>query len=115
MSKASRAIREELTDEFIARFWKHVDKGPDCWTWKKCLVKGYPRYYINKVGVSGHQVSLFLATGELPGPGEHTDHICHNPACVRPEHLRIVTRKQNNENRAGAQKNCKSGVRGVIW
>ena len=45
----------------------------------------------------------------------HIDHICHNRACVNPDHLRAVTPKQNNENRAGANPNSKSGVRGVHW
>lgn len=35
--------------------------------------------------------------------------------CVTPDHLRLATRKQNEENRAGAQINSKSGVRGVCW
>jgi hypothetical protein len=42
------------------------------------------------------------------------DHICHNRACVNPQHLRLTTHKQNQENRGGAQRNSSSGVRGVI-
>ena len=34
---------------------------------------------------------------------------------MNPDHLRAVTPKQNNENRAGASPRSKSGVRGVHW
>ena len=41
------------------------------------------------------------------------DHICHNRACVKPEHLRLVTNKQNQEHRRGATARSQTGVRGV--
>jgi len=43
------------------------------------------------------------------------DHICHNPSCVNPEHLRQITHRQNIENRAGANANSTSGARGVSY
>lgn len=33
--------------------------------------------------------------------------------CVNPEHLRLLTHRENGQNRAGANLNSKSGVRGV--
>lgn len=41
------------------------------------------------------------------------DHTCHNRSCVNPDHLRVVTNKQNAENLRGANRASKSGVRGV--
>jgi len=44
------------------------------------------------------------------------DHVCHTPACVNPEHLRIVTRKQNMENRGKVvRRNNSSGYQNVEW
>lgn len=41
------------------------------------------------------------------------DHICHNRACVRLEHLRPATAKQNCANRVGPNPRNKLGVRNV--
>jgi hypothetical protein len=44
------------------------------------------------------------------------DHACHNRACVNPDHLRLASPKQNQENRRGAaSSNRSSGVRGVTY
>jgi hypothetical protein len=43
------------------------------------------------------------------------DHKCHNTCCVRPTHLRPATNKQNNENKRGAHRDSRSGIRGVYW
>ena len=61
-----------------------------------------------------HRVSFELASGPIPG-GLSIDHICHNRGCVRPEHLRLATAKQNAENLSGLRKDNTSGVRGVFW
>jgi hypothetical protein len=47
--------------------------------------------------------------------GMVVDHINHNTLDNRKSNLRVVSQKQNQENRKGAQKNSKSGVRGVYW
>jgi ABC-type transport system substrate-binding protein len=46
-------------------------------------------------------------------PGMLVDHMCHNPACVNPLHLRVADKKQNAENMLGATRASKSGIRGV--
>lgn len=91
-------------------FQRNVEKTDGCWNWKGATSSaGY-----GLIGERGyaHRVSLELATGRKLG-GSYVDHICHNPACVNPEHLRAVTQKQNMENHSGAKRSSKSGVRGV--
>jgi hypothetical protein len=46
-------------------------------------------------------------------PGMQVDHKCFTKACVNPDHLRIVTNKQNREHLRGAQVDSKTGIRGV--
>lgn len=45
----------------------------------------------------------------------YVDHRCHNRGCVRPDHLRLATNKQNQENLSGPHQDSSSGVRGVSW
>jgi hypothetical protein len=60
-----------------------------------------------------HRVSYELANGPIP-TGVVIDHVCHTPSCVRPDHLRPATTKQNMEHRKGpTATNRSSGVRGV--
>ena len=61
-----------------------------------------------------HRLVFTFVYGEIPA-GIQLDHICHVKACVAPEHLQMVTPKQNMENRKGPQRNSTSGIRGVHW
>jgi hypothetical protein len=58
---------------------------------------------------------LFPGITTIGFAGTTTRHRCHNRACVGLQHLRPASNKQNNENLPGAQRNSKSGVRGVRW
>lgn len=96
------------------RFWSKVDKGGDCWNWTAYVMPlGYGQFgRATGVKVLAHRLSYELANGPIPS-GMEVDHRCFNRICVRPEHLRLTTHKQNNEHRQGAQKNSATGVRGV--
>lgn len=96
------------------RFWSKVDKSKECWEWTAGRVNGYGTYWANGKSHKAHRVSYEMCVGPIP-KGLVIDHICHNTACVRPEHLRLATNKQNVENQLGAQSHSTSGVRGVTW
>lgn len=97
------------------RFWAKVDKTGACWNWtaSKCH-NGYGRFGIKREVPYSHRVSYEMANGPIPA-GMELDHTCHNRACVNPAHLRPATHKENLENLSGAQRNSKTGVRGVCW
>lgn len=97
------------------RFWAKVDKSGDCWEWTASkgshgygqIGRGAP----SKAVLLAHRVSYEIANGPIPH-GMVIDHICHNRGCVNPDHLRVVTQKQNLENRSGTRNS--TGVRGVF-
>lgn len=99
----------------IERFWSKVDKTETCWNWTGTRGHyGHGSMKIDGKNIGAHRVSYTLSVGPIPD-GLVIDHICHNPSCVNPGHLRAVGQKQNMENRTGAHSNSKSGVRGVSW
>lgn len=97
------------------RFWAKVEKTVACWNWTgRVSVYGYGQLRSSGTMQAAHRVSYAMHKGPIPD-GLHVDHMCHNRACVNPEHLRAVTPKQNNENLIGARRGSVSGVRGVYW
>jgi len=106
---------QNLTPSELDRFWAKVDKSADCWTWTGSTSShGYGDIQFRGNRQRAHRISLSIATGER-GPEFFADHICHNRACVNPEHLRWVTQKQNQENRLATSKTNTSGFRGAAW
>lgn len=62
-----------------------------------------------------HRFAWTLKHGPISDGIEIDHNQCHNPPCINPDHLKAVTHKQNTENRKGAQRDSKSGIRGVRW
>lgn len=97
------------------RFWDKVNKTETCWLWTAQLSpKGYGVFDWQDRPRRAHRLSYEAATGVHPGALQ-VDHLCYTRNCVRPDHLQLATNQQNNENRQGANKNSRSGIRGVSW
>jgi hypothetical protein len=97
------------------RFYKKVDTSGYCHLWIAGKdTGGYGIFRIENRNRPAHRIAYELAHGPFDA-AFHVDHICFNHACVNPKHLRLTTRGQNAENRAGATRRSKSGVRGVSW
>lgn len=99
------------------RFWEMVNKTSNCWLWTGSTKSqgGYGRFVIDdNRRILAHRYAYELLVGPITD-GMQLDHICRIRHCVNPEHLRVVTRKENMENRRGAAAHSRSGVRGVIW
>lgn len=96
------------------RFWEKVDTSGDCWVWAGAQTNGYGVFRINSRNMVAHRVSYMWGHGPIP-KGYEVDHMCFNRSCVNPAHLRLLTHQENGQNRAGANTNSKSGIRGVYW
>ena len=103
----------QRTEANEARFWSKVNKTETCWLWMAgCRTSGYGQISDQGKSYGAHRVAWEWLRGSIPDGGL-LDHICHVRTCVNPSHLRIVDKKGNGENRAGATKRSKTGVRGV--
>jgi hypothetical protein len=93
------------------RFWPKVKKTPTCWLWTACTSNGYGMLYADGRTQGAHRISYALHNGPIPA-GLVIDHICQNPSCVNPDHLRTAAHKQNMEHVRPSNANT-SGYRGV--
>lgn len=79
-----------------SRFWKKVTHSDDgCWEWTATKINtGYGHFRVGNRLVLAHRAAWELAIGPIP-EGMVIDHICSNRACVRLDHLRVVTPTEN--------------------
>jgi HNH endonuclease len=77
------------------RFWSRVHPIGNCWIWMGGKNdKGYGQIVDKHVRYYVHRLSHEWFRGPIPD-GHEIDHLCRNPACVRPSHLEAVTRREN--------------------
>lgn len=96
---------KRIPDEEV---WKHIKRNRQgCWVWQgRKNNRGY--------GVLGrrryaHIVAYVLTFGEIPA-GMEIDHLCFNPACIKPRHLEAVTSAENmRRRRLLVRGRCKRG------
>jgi len=105
--------RRDITPE--DHFWAKVSKTDNCREWTAAKsVDGYANFWYRNSWLRAHRVSYEWARGPIPA-GMQVDHMCRNPGCVNPEHMRLATNALNSQNRSGAYSNGTSGSRGVSW
>jgi len=87
-------------DRFMQKF--KVNPKTGCWIWTGTYDdKGYSQLFLKQekitrkaTKISGHRFSYLTLKGKIP-PGMQIDHICRTRGCVNPEHLRLVTPREN--------------------
>ena len=90
-----------LTDP-IKRFQEKIMPEPNsgCWIWMGRLNEGGYGLFSEKNAGKGwghlfaHRYSWQIANGAIP-ENLTVDHLCRTPSCVNPEHLRLVTLREN--------------------
>lgn len=79
------------------RFWSKVSITDGCWLWTASLTdSGYGRFNTGEYETTAHRFAWMLTHGPIVGENMEVDHFdCKNRHCVRLEHLRLVTKKEN--------------------
>lgn len=94
-------------------FQHRTSPSGDCLIWAGTKnMAGYGRITVNKTKRQAHHYAWERVNGKIP-VGFEVDHTCHNPSCVKIDHLRLADSSQNSSHRRGAQSNSSSGIRNV--
>ena len=81
----------------IDRFLEKVDtqEYAACWNWMACINKaGYGRFQFENKPWIAHRWSYFYFVGQIP-PGFDVAHMCNNPSCVNPIHLKALKKEDH--------------------
>ena len=92
------------------RFWAKVHKTDTCWMWTGYrLPGGYGQFKLaNRRTTLAHRWAYIALVGPIPD-GYELDHLCVNPACVRPDHLEAVTATVNMSRQGSRRTHCVHG------
>ena len=93
---------DKYSEKNLTNFWKNVAKSTEpngCWLWTGSTDnKGYGHIGCNGKTIQTHRMSFEIHNKREIGAGlviAHLPIVCHNPLCVRLEHLREATYSEN--------------------
>jgi hypothetical protein len=83
-------------------FWNkvHVSQPSGCWQWTGAVSRlGYGKWSATYAAkrqhvLTAHRVAFTLLIGNIP-TDMTLDHLCRNRGCVNPDHMQVVTLKEN--------------------
>lgn len=80
-----------------------------CWGWTGAVQsRGYGSVGHNGRVVSTHRLAYELLVGPIPDDMT-IDHLCRNKRCANPQHLEVVTRRENTLRAQSARHRCPQG------
>ena len=97
-----RNMPSKITD-VTSYFYRRIKKTKTCWLWRGALhtskkrkwIYPYGQLHVKGLPSQAHRLSWEIHYGAIPD-GLFILHKCDNPPCVRPDHLKSGTAKDNN-------------------
>ncbi len=89
------ALARRFTAKYVVEFDRvHPTLHSPCWNWFAARSDGYGTYCVAGVMVKAHRHAYEALRGPVPA-GLELDHLCRNRACVNPDHLEPVSKREN--------------------
>ena len=77
------------------RLWAKVEITGFCWLWTGATDShGYGKFKLDRRDRGAHRLVYEILVGPIP-PGLQMDHLCRVRRCVNPDHLDVVTNRDN--------------------
>lgn len=100
--------RKAIFEKIVARV--KINSNTGCWEWQGPTSGsgrggGYGRMSLDGQTVAVHIVMFTNFFGFIPGK-KQIDHKCNNRICCNPDHLEMVTHKQNQKRRDQRRLQC---------
>ena len=107
-------MRRSMVSLPIERFRSKIEHRDGCWIWTAGLTAGGYAKFRDGRTLAGHRWSYAHFVGAIPA-GCDVHHLCAHRACVNPEHLLVLT-KREHQNQPGhnghvqrSKTHCKKG------
>lgn len=91
-------VRIEMSDAELVRYRSKLSPPNErgCILWRGTMSGiGYGQFWLRRKAVLAHRVAVWIS-GRETAKGMHVDHLCRTPACVNPDHLEVVTPRENH-------------------
>ncbi len=85
--------KQSMIERFVNKIEVAIDS---CWEWTGSLsTNGYGFIWSGAENIRAHRFAYEYFKCEAIPEGLEIDHLCRNHKCVNPDHLEVVTRREN--------------------